>query len=29
VRLAGAHSHGKGLILLRPDREVEDGTIVD
>jgi tRNA-binding EMAP/Myf-like protein len=29
VRLAGAHSHGKGLVLLRPDREVEDGTIVD
>jgi hypothetical protein len=29
VVVAGAHSHGKGLILLRPDREVEDGTVVD
>ena len=29
VRFAGAHSHGKGLVLLRPDREVEDGTVVD
>ena len=29
VRFAGAHSHGKGLVLLRPDREVEDGTLVD
>ncbi len=23
-----AHSHGKGLVLLRPDREVEPGTVV-
>ena len=29
VRIAGAHSHGKGLVLLRPDRDVEDGTVVD
>jgi hypothetical protein len=29
VVVAGAHSHGKGLVLLRPDREVEDGTVVD
>ena len=29
LRIAGAHSHGKGLVLLRPDREVEDGTLVD
>jgi tRNA-binding EMAP/Myf-like protein len=29
VLLAAAHSHGKGLVLLRPDREVEDGTLVD
>jgi tRNA-binding EMAP/Myf-like protein len=26
--VVGAHSHGKGLVLLRPDREVEPGTIV-
>jgi tRNA-binding protein len=24
----GAHSHGAGLVLLAPDREVEDGTAV-
>ena len=24
----GAHSHASGLVLLRPDREVEDGTAV-
>jgi len=24
----GAHSHAKGLVLLRPDDEVEDGTAV-
>ena len=24
----GAHSHGKGVVLLRPDREVEPGTVV-
>jgi len=29
LRVAGAQSHGKGLVLLRPDREVEDGTLVD
>ncbi len=29
VLVAGAHSHGKGLVLLCPDREVEDGTLVD
>jgi len=29
LRIAGAHSHGKGLVLMRPDREVEDGTLVD
>jgi len=23
-----AHSHGAGLVLLRPDREVEPGTLV-
>lgn len=28
VVVVGAHSHGRGLVLLRPDREVEDGTIV-
>ena len=26
--VAGAHSHGKGFVLLRPDREVEAGTLV-
>jgi hypothetical protein len=29
LRVVGAHSHGKGLVLLRPDRDVEDGTLVD
>jgi hypothetical protein len=29
LRVVAAHSHGKGLVLLRPDREVEDGTLVD
>ena len=24
-----ARSHAAGLVLLRPDREVEDGTVVD
>jgi hypothetical protein len=24
----GARSHAAGLVLLRPDREVEDGTLV-
>ena len=23
-----AHSHGKGVVLLRPDQEVEPGTLV-
>ena len=27
--VVSAHSHGKGLILLRPDQEVEPGTAVD
>jgi hypothetical protein len=27
--VVGAHSHGAGLVLLRPEREVEPGTIVD
>lgn len=26
--VVAAHSHGAGLVLLRPDREVEDGTVV-
>ena len=26
--VVGAHSHGAGLVLLRPEREVEPGTIV-
>jgi tRNA-binding EMAP/Myf-like protein len=29
VRIVEAHSHGHGLVLLRPDHEVEDGTLVD
>ncbi len=29
VRIVAAHSHGKGLVLVRPDREVEEGTLVD
>ena len=29
LSVIGAHSHGKGLVLLRPDRDVEDGTLVD
>jgi hypothetical protein len=29
LRVLGAHSHAKGFVLLRPDREVEDGTLVD
>jgi tRNA-binding EMAP/Myf-like protein len=24
----GAHSHGKGLVLMRPDQETEPGTVV-
>ena len=27
--VVSAHSHGKGVVLLRPDREVEPGTVVD
>jgi hypothetical protein len=26
--VVGAHSHGRGLVLLGPDREVEAGTLV-
>ncbi len=26
--LVGAHSHAKGLVLLRPDADVENGTTV-
>jgi hypothetical protein len=26
--VVAAHSHGKGLVLLRPDEEVEPGTLV-
>ena len=26
--VVGAQSHGAGLVLLRPDREVEPGTMV-
>jgi hypothetical protein len=26
--VVGAHSHGAGLVLVRPDREVEPGTLV-
>jgi hypothetical protein len=29
VVVVGAHSHGRGLVLLRPDHEVEDGTLVE
>ena len=28
VVLVVAHSHASGLVLLRPDRDVEDGTVV-
>jgi tRNA-binding EMAP/Myf-like protein len=27
--IVGAHSHGAGLVLLRPEEEVEPGTLVD
>jgi hypothetical protein len=27
--VVGAHSHTAGLVLLRPQREVEPGTLVD
>lgn len=26
--VVGAHSHAHGLVLLRPDREIEDGSVV-
>ena len=26
--VVGAHSHGKGLVLVRPEQEVEPGTTV-
>jgi len=26
--VVAAHSHGQGLVLLRPDREVEPGTVL-
>jgi tRNA-binding EMAP/Myf-like protein len=26
--VVGAHSHGAGLVLLRPERDVEPGTLV-
>jgi hypothetical protein len=26
--VVSAHSHGKGIVLLRPDREVEPGTVI-
>jgi tRNA-binding EMAP/Myf-like protein len=29
VRLVGAHSHERGLVLLRPDHRVENGALVD
>ena len=29
VLVVGAHSHGSGFVLLRPDRHVEPGTLVD
>jgi tRNA-binding EMAP/Myf-like protein len=28
VALVGAHSHGKGLVLLQPSQAVEPGTVV-
>jgi len=28
VRVLGAHSHAQGFVLLRPDRDVEDGSAV-
>jgi hypothetical protein len=27
--VVGAHSHAKGLVLLRPEEDVEPGTLVD
>jgi hypothetical protein len=28
LAIVAAHSHGKGLVLLRPDQEVEPGTVI-
>ena len=28
IALVGAHSHGKGLVLLQPSDDVEPGTLV-
>jgi tRNA-binding protein len=28
VVVIAAHSHARGLVFLRPDREVEDGSVV-
>ncbi len=28
VSVVAAHSHARGLVLLRPDREVEDGSLI-
>jgi hypothetical protein len=28
IALVAAHSHGKGIVLLRPDQQVEPGTLV-
>jgi hypothetical protein len=28
VLVLAAHSHAGGVVLVRPDRDVEDGTIV-
>jgi tRNA-binding EMAP/Myf-like protein len=28
MRVLGAHSHAQGLVLLGPEREVEDGSVV-
>lgn len=28
VLVLAAHSHAHGLVLVRPDREVEDGSVV-
>jgi tRNA-binding protein len=28
VSVVAAHSHARGLVLLRPDREVEDGAVI-
>lgn len=29
VTVVGAHSHARGLVLLRPDGDVEEGAVVD